>query len=62
MTALMIYVTLSTDPLLGGLIEFFERKKWPPTRLQALDSDRSEALLCPASTIFLAEKVMIASG
>ena len=39
MTALMIWATVRTPPLLGETLESLERGKWPPTWLHALDSD-----------------------
>ena len=36
---LMIWMTVRTAPLLGGLLELL-KKKWPPMRLRSLDSDR----------------------
>ena len=40
MTNLMICAMARKAPLLGGSVEFLERKKWPAAQLQALVSDR----------------------
>ena len=35
MTAVVIWEIFSTEPLLGGTLEFTKRKLWPPTILRA---------------------------
>ncbi len=54
MTAFMIWVIVRTAPLLGGRAVSVDMKKCPPALLLALDSDRYDALLCPARTMLLA--------
>jgi hypothetical protein len=54
MTAFMIWATVRTALLLGGRAMFVDMKKCHPALLLALDSDRYDALLCPARTMLLA--------
>ena len=53
-TDLMILATVRTDPLLVGYSAVLDKKKCPPARLLALDSERYEASLWPARTMSLA--------
>ena len=62
MTALIIFVMVITAPLLGGMAEFLDMKKCPPSLLRAFVSEIYEASLWPARNILLALYVMIASG
>ena len=62
MTDLMILATVKTDPLLAGYSALLDKKKYPPALLLALDSERYEALMWPASTMLLVWYVMMASG
>jgi hypothetical protein len=48
--------------MFGGLAVLLDMKKCPPARLRAFDSERYDALLCPARTMSLAWYVTIASG
>ena len=54
MTDLMILATVRTEPLLVGYSAVLDKKKWPPALLLALDSERYEASLWPASTMSIA--------
>ena len=45
MTDLMILATVRTEPLLVGYSVELDKKKWPPARLLALDSERYEVSL-----------------
>ena len=53
MTDLMILATVRTEPLLVGYSAVLDKKKWPPALLLALDSERYDASLIPASTTLL---------
>ena len=52
---------LSTAPLLLGMSSLPAKKKWPPTLLRDLVSDRYDALECTARTMLLAWYVRIIS-
>ena len=54
MTDLMILATVKTDLLLVGYSALLDKKKWLPVLILALDSERYEASLWPASTMSLA--------
>ncbi len=62
MTALIICVIVRMAPLFGGLAVLLDMKKCPPAWLRVFDSERYDALLCPARTMSLAWYVTIASG
>ena len=62
MTALMILVTVKTDPLLAGYSVLLDKKKCPPALLLAYDSERYDALLWHASIMSLAWYVMMVLG
>jgi hypothetical protein len=61
-TALIICYMLSTAPLLMGMSSLPAMNMWPPALLQALGSDRYNALLWIASLMLLAQYVMIAAS
>ncbi len=61
-TALIICEMLSIAPLLVGMSSLNALNMWPPALLQALGSDRYNALLWIASLMSLAPYVTIASS
>ena len=54
MTDLMILATVETHLLVVGYLALLDKKKWAPALLLALDSERYEESLWPASTMILA--------
>ena len=53
---------VKTAPLLSGMGEFLDMKKWPPSRLLAFDSESYEASLWADRTMSEAWYVIIVSG
>ena len=62
MMALIICEMMTTAPLFGGMAELLDMKNCPPDLLHAFVSERYEASLWHARTMFLALYVMIVPG